>query len=376
MAKSFIDSLRKRIGSSSFTESKFSEPTHYIDTGYYSINRVITGHPKLGIPGGRTIILSGESQSGKTFLAMNTAANAIKQNKYSHVIYFDSEGGAPKDMIENLGVDPDLLEHAPVESCEDATAQILRTYEAIKDAQKDDPNLRVLLILDSLGMLVPSKIFTDATENNDQKFDQGARARLIRGLVTASTIPAMKTDCGIIFLNHMYSGPEQHPSKIKNQSGGMAPIYAATVALQCSKLLVKPEDKKGSETFYDGSLLRIFSIKNRIARPFFEGAVNIDFKRGITNKYEGLWDAAVKYGFIEMSGAWCKIPSWSEKKVYPSQVEASDEVWNTFFDKFCEKSVEDMKYSKISEVPEIAAMENAQPSEEETQEDSDKEKDK
>lgn len=350
MAKSFIDTLRKKIGSSSFTDSKYSEPSHFIDTGSYSLNRVITGDINKGIPGGRSIMIGGPSGCGKSLLALNIAKNALLKNNYSNIIYFDSEGGAPKSMAENIGVDPDLLEHSLIKNCEDATVQVLRTYDAIEEAQKTDPSLRVLLILDSIGMLQPSKVVEDAVTKNDQKFDQGARAKLIRALVASSTIPALKTDCGIIFLNHTYDGPEMHPTKIKNMGGGASAMYASTITLQCSKLLVKPEKKSDGESFYDGSLLKIFSVKNRICRPFFEGEIFIDFKKGITNKYHGLWDSAVKYGLIQMSGAWCSIPAYSDKKMYPSQAMANEDVWKTIIDEFNKKSIEDMTYSKMSEV--------------------------
>ena len=54
----------------------------------------------------------------------------------------------------------------PVSSVEDAQLQILKTYYQIEEYKKEDPDVKFLCILDSLGALVPEKLLRDA--NNDK----------------------------------------------------------------------------------------------------------------------------------------------------------------------------------------------------------------
>lgn len=65
----------------------------FLDTGNMALNRVLTGDVNKGIPVGRITTLFGESGSGKSLIAANTAALALKTGKIDVVYIFDSEGG-------------------------------------------------------------------------------------------------------------------------------------------------------------------------------------------------------------------------------------------------------------------------------------------
>ena len=57
----FLKKLRDRNGSVQLSESKYGEPDHYISTGSYALNRIISGDIYKGIPAGRIIIWAGEN---------------------------------------------------------------------------------------------------------------------------------------------------------------------------------------------------------------------------------------------------------------------------------------------------------------------------
>ena len=198
----------------------------------------------------------------------------------------------------------------------------------------------------------------EVAENEDELFDievaddhtftisaENIISHNCNSLVKGCTIPALKTNCSIIFLNHIYDGPEMYPSKIKNQSGGHGLQYMATMSIQCAKKLEKPEDSK-EEEFYAGSHLKFFTIKNRLARPFIESTLYIDFKRGFTNQYEGLVEACLNYGFLIQQGAYYTVPSFDDKKRYLKEILKRDDIWDTFLEDFNVKSIEDLQYSK------------------------------
>ena len=100
-------------------------------------------------------------------------------------------------------------------------------------------------------------------------------------------------------------------------------------------------------------MLKSLLIKNFILID----ELKLDFKKGFTNKYDGLFDEAIKYGFITCpsQGYFC-VPSCDdpEKKWRRAQIEANPEIWEKFIDEFDKKSMEDLKYSKAAQ-DEIAA---------------------
>lgn len=159
--KNFLNKYRDKMGSSSIMESRYGEPSYWISTGSMALNRICSGSIKKGIPSGRITILAGESAVGKSLIAATLIANAQKDG-CQHVFYFDSEGGAGKKFFENAGCDPSTIEEILVETVEDAEVKILDTFNMIAEYKENDPSAKFLCVLDSLGALVPQKLFRDA----------------------------------------------------------------------------------------------------------------------------------------------------------------------------------------------------------------------
>jgi RecA/RadA recombinase len=88
---SFLKKLRGATGSSSFAESRYGTVNNWISSGSYALNRILSGSIYKGFPSGRIIILAGDSSTGKSLIAANCIANALKMG-YTHVFYFDAEG--------------------------------------------------------------------------------------------------------------------------------------------------------------------------------------------------------------------------------------------------------------------------------------------
>lgn len=340
--KKLLNKVRKSTGSESFKTSQFGEIKGYINTGDYGLNRIITGDVNLGIPEGRVVLLAGESQTGKSLIAAKIVVNALKENNYDHVFYFDSEGGSLKSFFEAEGCDTDKIEHIILDSCEDATVKILGVYKAIVAEKEENPDLKFLCVTDSVGALVPNKLLTDA-EKGKQAQDMGLRAKLINNLVKGIMIPVLRSNTTMILLNHVYDDPASlFPSKIKNQSGGKQLQFIPHISIQCTKKFEKAESK--DEEFYGGNILKFITIKNRIVRPFIETEVHVDFSTGFS-KWNGIVEPAKNYGFLVQEGSYYKVPTFDDKKRYLKEILKRDEIWESFIDEFNKKSKEDLKYS-------------------------------
>ena len=173
---SFLQKIKEVTGGESFAQSRFGDVNNWISTGSYALNRILSGSIYKGIPSGRIVILGGESSSGKSLISAFVAANALKEG-YDAVFYFDSEGGALKEFFENVGCDTEKIIQILVSSVEDAQKQILKTIDMIQEFKENNPESKFLCVLDSLGGLVPEKLFKDA-EKDKVTSEMGGRAKV------------------------------------------------------------------------------------------------------------------------------------------------------------------------------------------------------
>ena len=358
-----IKSIKKSTGSESLNKSTLAKPSDFLSTGSFAINRVISGSIYKGFPVGRITCIAGASQSGKSLLVANTIIEAFKANKIDTCIYFDSEGGMLVDYFEKHGVDMDKIQHIPVISLEDCAVKMLQTYDMLVKAKREyeeDPanndDVRVLVVLDSIGALSSDKLINDAVKKDQMVADMGSSAKLRNNLMRGLMMRVPISGATLLIINHVYDDPSAlfGASKIKQMGGGKGLEYASHLILQCEKLLVKAgndeflvggEDKETDQgNFYKGNRLRFFVVKNRISKPAFQATVFLDFSRGY-NKWDGLIEDSVRAGFIQEVRGGYIVPSYSDKRIYYKDLITTDEIWNTFIDKFEEWSKKQMAYS-------------------------------
>lgn len=350
-----LNKIREKTGSVSFAESRYGEVSDYIDTGSYALNRIISGSIFKGVPSGRIITIAGESETGKSLLAAQLMSAALKKG-YDYIFYFDSEGGALREFFERVGCDTNKIEQILVSTIEEAEVKILSTFNEIEELKKDcsledikNGNVpRFLCVLDSLGGLTNEKTKRDA-DKGEIKSDMGGSAKLKNQMFKTLTIPALKSDTALIVINHTYDDPaDMYPGKIKNMGGGKGLKYMSRVILQCDKKLEKAEDKN-DEQYYGGVMLKFFTVKNFLARPGQTAEIFLDFKRGFTNIYEGLFDEAVRGGFIlNPKQGYYTVPTWNPEKSYRrSQLENNKEMWDSFIEDFDKWSQSFLQYNKL-----------------------------
>lgn len=361
--------FRKSVGSTNASESVMAKVTEYLDSGSYAINRVLTGDIHKGFPVGRISTIFGESGSGKSLLAANAIVDALKNKNFQTVYYFDSEGGALWEYIEDKGINLEQIEHIPVHSIEDCATKMLQLYDSLVQAAaewKKDPDNndepRILCVLDSFGALAADKLVSDATKDKMAQ-DMGLGAKLKNNLMRGLMMRVVQSNCPLIVINHTYSDPAaMFTSKFKAIPGGEGIKFASHVMLQMTKLLIKSSDVEfltGKESnkedtgLYKGNRIRAFCVKNRVVKPCYEATMFIDFNNGIA-KYDGLIEDAVKgwydkdenhIKFIDEVRGGYIVPSYSDKRITYKELVSNDEIWNTFIDKFNEESIKHMGYS-------------------------------
>ena len=322
-------------------ESSISTPTDWIDTGSKALNTIISGSLHKGVPVGRITGFAGPSGAGKTLIMNKIMANAQKKG-YIAVIW-DSEVAVDKQSAKNVGMDLKRTKYYPVETVEECRNQISTFLDNVIAA--NDPNLKFIISIDSLGNLASSKEIEDARKGKDAA-DVGQRAKAVKSMMRAITYKAAKAKVPVLFSNHIYEGMEMFPSLIKNQAGGKGPIYLASIlvqlALRNEKVSENPEESSIAIAHnVSGITMSALTVKNRIVPPFLKTELYLNFKSGL-DENAGLFDIALAFGVIEQTG---KTYSFKGESIgYRKNIEKNAEIWNKISPVLEEKLNEELRY--------------------------------
>lgn len=305
-------------------DASISTPSDWIDTGSKALNAIISGSLYKGVPVGRITGFAGPSGAGKTLIINKILANAQKKD-YVAVIW-DSEVAVDKQSAINVGMNLKKTKYYPVETIEDCRNQISTFLDNVIAA--NDPSLKFIISIDSLGNLASSKEIEDARKGKDAA-DVGQRAKATKSMMRSITYKAAKAGVPILFSNHIYEGMEMFPSLIKNQAGGKGPIYLASVLVQLAtrneKVSENPEESSiAIANNVSGVTMSAMTVKNRIVPPFLKTELYLNFKTGL-DVNTGLFDIALALGVIEQNGKTYKVEN--ENVGYRKNIEKDAAFW-------------------------------------------------
>jgi RecA/RadA recombinase len=151
----------------------------------------------------------------------------------------------------------------------------------VNKARAKGESPKILLILDSLGMLSTDKELADAMRGHNAA-DMGAKAKELRKLFRVITLDLTAAKIPLICTNHVYTGGGFMPTK--ESSGGDGPIFAMSVI----SFLSKAQLKEGSSTTKTGIVVTSNLKKSRFTVPE-QVKFHISFANGM-NPYVGLQD--------------------------------------------------------------------------------------
>ena len=232
----------------------FSNVTEYIDTGNLLLNAQMSGSLRGGYPNTRSLGISGDPGTGKTFLCMNAVKNAQKYLDYA-VHYIDTEGAIDEKDFKNFGIDMDLLNYKRI-----GVVSELKFYiNDIIKMKEENPDLKMLIIVDSTTHLETNKEVNDREKGSNAQ-DMGLRAKELRSLFKSFTLDLSHLKVPMIFTAHTYGTMDEYNPRA--MSGGNGPIYAASVVMMLTKGHLKDDNKVKT-----GVVVRCQTDKNRLAKP-------------------------------------------------------------------------------------------------------------
>lgn len=258
----------------------------YADAKPQGIEAISTGSLLLdeatgvgGFPRGRIIEIIGPESSGKTTLCLHTIANAQAIGDQAAVI--DMEHAISLPYAKSLGVKLDKLLISQPDNGEQAL-NIAR--ELIQSGEVS------VIVIDSVAALVPQ----GEAEGEIGDSNIGKQARMMSQALRILTPMAEKKGVTLIFTNQirmkigvMFGSPE-------TPAGGEALKFYASVRLDIRKTRRKNEE---------GNDVTIKVIKNKVAPPFQEAKLFIEWGKGIDTMAE-VMELAVTRGLMTKSGSW------------------------------------------------------------------------
>jgi RecA/RadA recombinase len=276
------------------TDNTFSEVDEWIPMGNYLLNAQVSGTLFGGIPNTRSFGIMGDPGTGKSFVCLNIAREA--QKKGYDIIYCDTEGAIDKSSALKFGIDANKVRYQPIKTVSQFQTFVANLLEIVNKARAKGENPKILLVLDSLGMLSTDKELADAIKGHNAA-DMGAKAKELRKLFRVITLDLTAAKIPLICTNHVYAGGGFFPTK--ESSGGDGPIFAMSVI----SFLSKAQLKEGSSTTKTGIVVTSTLKKSRFTIPE-QIKFHISFTNGC-NPYVGLqdyvtWDACgIERGKLE-----------------------------------------------------------------------------
>lgn len=296
-------------------------PKAFLSSGCGLFNCALTDSVIRGWPCGRIVNLIGDSDTGKTVLALTALAEACRNPKFNDhtLIYADVEEALSMDLEEMFG--KNLVSHLDLRSIGNpdnlppVTVQELH-YQIMDLIEDEKPFIYVVDSLDAL----PSKEELEKSEEQRQAWKKGKDASGTYQMSKQKYLSSMfrelkgeigKTDSLLIIISQTRDaiGNMFQP---KTRSGGNAMKFYASHEVWLS---VAQSDKVRGRTI--GRQIRTKISKNRITGKKREIHLWIYDNLGVDN-------IRTSIDFLVTEGHWTKIGGWVQAKEFDTKLQVKD----------------------------------------------------
>jgi|ERR1035437_3361544 recombination protein RecA len=282
------ETLDKQFATTTFQRqgNLVHKPVPHIPTNLPSLDLEVFGCG--GAPRGRIIEIFGPEAAGKTAVSLHLIGECQKAGGVA--AFVDAEHGLSPTFANTLGVNMDEL----VISQPDYGEQALEIVDALVEKKAVD-----IVVVDSVAALVP-KAELDGEMGDSH---MGLQARLMSQALRKLTASASKNDVSIIFINQIREKIGMVFGNPEVTTGGRALKFWASVRLEVRRLAASSggtlKDEKGGVI---GHKVHIKGVKNKVAMPFRETDIDLDYRHGFDRKEDTI-NLALKLGVLTGS-AW------------------------------------------------------------------------
>jgi recombination protein RecA len=203
-------------------ENNPTEVTDWIPTGSRWLDSIICRGRLAGLPVGKICEIAGLEGTGKSYMAVQTAANAQKMG--IDVIYFDSESAVDPGFLEASGCDLSKMLYVQATS----TEMVLETIEELLGSNSN----RMLFVWDSLAN-TPCESDLE-TDFNPQR-TMAVKPRILSKAFSKLTIPIANTNSTLLIINQLKTNITSNIAEALTNPyftpGGKAAAYAYSLRI-------------------------------------------------------------------------------------------------------------------------------------------------
>lgn len=266
------DALREALGSDvvhKAVDSDLGEPRFYIPSGVPELDNVLHRDGK-GWPGGRIIEAFGGEATAKTAIGYALIAKAQEQG--ATAVLYPTEGNVDDWLMSRYGVDRSRLVIADDPTVEGVFSSFRKAMRAVGKRGA------LIAMIDSVADL------TTKAELEDEDFNRD-RAAQVRSLLLSKAFRKLAAEVPrynvILFcVNQVRDAVDSMYASKPKPPGGWSLRFHASVRLRLENKGRVKRTRKG-KTYVAGIKLKLTSEKNRLAAPFQEGDIVLDFEHGL-----------------------------------------------------------------------------------------------
>ncbi len=269
----------------------------FVDTGSYALNAVLSGSIYGGIADNKVTGFAGESSTGKTFFVLGIVKNFLDKNQDGFVVYYDTEAAVTKDMMESRGIDTTrvvISEQETIQKFRHHAIKIIDSYVA----KPENKRPKMMMVLDSLGMMSTTKELEDSTEGKETR--DMTKAQVIKAAFRVLTLKLARAKIPLIITNHVYAAVGAYVPTNEISGGSGFKFAATTIAM-----LSKKKDREGTDVV--GNIVTVKMYKSRLSKENQMVHVRLSYASGL-DKYYGLAEIAEEAGVFEKVGNKLKMP--------------------------------------------------------------------
>ena len=312
----FLKDIVKEIGDDySKLAADIDDTEHFVDTGSYIFNGLVSGSIFGGVSGNKITAIAGESSTGKTFFSLAVVKNFLDSNPDGYCLYFDTESAVNKSLLASRGVDLSRVVVVNVVTIEEFRTKALKAVDIY--LKKPDERKPCMFVLDSLGMLSTEKEIRDALD--DKQVRDMTKSQLVKGAFRMLTLKLGQANIPLIVTNHTYDVIGSYVPT-KEMGGGSGLKYAASTIIYLSK----KKEKDGTEVV--GNLIKAKTHKSRLSKENKDVTVRLYYDERGLDRYYGLLELG------ELGGLWKNVAGRYEidgKKVYAKAILKDPETYFT-----------------------------------------------
>ena len=265
----------------------------YFDTGCFALNAFLSdGDINKGAILGKRYAFSGESSTAKSYFTAFCIKAFLDKYPDAVVLFYETEGSSVREMAESIGIDTDRVIVEPVSIIEELTTNALQYLDKLeKDYQETKERTKLMIVLDSLGMLSTNKEIDDKRSGKDTRDMTMAAAK--KAFYRAISLKLSLLQIPMFTVNHSYTNIGGYGDS-QIESGGSGFQYAGDVRFLLSK------SQKRSGNIQTGVTIRLKVKKSRFIKENQIIEIDLDFEKGL-NKYSYMVDFAHAAGMLKAS---------------------------------------------------------------------------